>query len=191
MTTHYIDINLLPDPEFSQVHLLGALVSKLHRALVQLRADNIGMSFPAHVVKPFTQRGLGTVLRLHGGLDALQVLMGQDWLKGMRDHVTVTDPAQAPVDSPRRLVLRREFKTNAERLRLRRMKKKGETAEQAAEAIPDSVERRPDLPFVHLRSSSSAQPFCLFVEHREAKAESAGGRFNSYGLSLGATVPWF
>ena len=191
MTTHYIDINLLPDPEFSQVHLLGALVSKLHRALVQLRADNIGMSFPAHVVKPFTQRGLGTVLRLHGGLDALQVLMGQDWLKGMRDHVTVTDPAQAPVDSPRRLVLRRQFKTNAERLRRRRMQRKGETAEQAAEAIPDSVERRPDLPFVHLRSSSTAQPFCLFVEHREVTAESVGGGFNSYGLSLGATVPWF
>lgn len=191
MTTHYIDITLLPDPEFSQVHLLGALVSKLHRALVQLRADNIGMSFPAHVVKPFTQRGLGTVLRLHGGLDALQALMGQEWLKGMRDHVTVTDLAQAPVDSPRRLVLRRQFKTNAERLRRRRMQRKGETAEQAAEAIPDSVERRPDLPFVHLRSSSTAQPFCLFVEHREVKAESAGGGFNSYGLSVGATVPWF
>ena len=191
MTTHYIDITLLPDPEFSQVHLLGALVSKLHRALVQLCADNIGMSFPTHVVKPFTQRGLGTVLRLHGGLDALQALMGQDWLKGMRDHVTVTDPAQAPVDSPRRLVLRRQFKTNAERLRRRRMQRKGETAEQAAEAIPDSVERRPDLPFVHLRSSSTAQPFCLFVEHREVTAESVGGGFNSYGLSLGATVPWF
>ena len=35
MTTHYIDITLLPDPEFSHAHLLGALLSKLHRVLVQ------------------------------------------------------------------------------------------------------------------------------------------------------------
>lgn len=191
MTTHYIDITLLPDPEFSQVHLLGALVSKLHRALVQLRADNIGVSFPAHVLKPLTKRGLGTVLRLHGEAGGLQVLISQDWLKGMRDHVTVAAVAVAPAGSPRRLVLRRQFKTNAERMRRRRMQRKSETAEQAAEAIPDSVERKPDLPFVHLRSSSTAQPFCLFVEHREVKAESAGGGFNSYGLSVGATVPWF
>src|SRR2546427_3064350 len=36
MTSHYIDTTLLPDPEFSHAHLLGALVAKLHRALVQL-----------------------------------------------------------------------------------------------------------------------------------------------------------
>ena len=78
MTTHYIDISLLPDPEFSQVHLLGALVSKLHRALVQLCADNIGVSFPMHVLQPLTKRGLGTVLRLHGEPDGLQALMSED-----------------------------------------------------------------------------------------------------------------
>ncbi len=39
MTTHYINITLLPDPEFSHAHLLGALVAKLHRALVQGDVD--------------------------------------------------------------------------------------------------------------------------------------------------------
>ena len=190
MTTHYIDITLLPDPEFSQVHLLGALFSKLHRALVQLHADNIGVSFPAHVLTPLFKRGLGTVLRLHGEPSALQTLMDMDWLKGMRDHVAIAEAAMAPIGSERRLVVRRQFKTNAERLRRRRMQRKGETAEQAATAIPDSMERRPDLPFVQLRSSSTAQSFCLFVEHRETKDERAGG-FNTYGLSQGASIPWF
>ena len=191
MTTHYIDITLLPDPEFSQVHLLGALYSKLHRALVALRADNIGVSFPAHVHKPIFNRSLGAVLRLHGEAQALRVLMDLDWLKGMRDHVTIAEPALAPVGGTRRLVLRRQFKTNAERLRRRRMQRKGETAEQAATAIPDSMEHRPDLPFVQLRSSSTAQPFCLFVEHRETEGECAGGSFSAYGLSCGASIPWF
>ncbi len=52
MTTHFIDITLRPDPEFSDAHLLGALMSKLHRALVQLRADDIGVSFPDYSLRP-------------------------------------------------------------------------------------------------------------------------------------------
>ncbi len=191
MTTHYINITLLPDPEFSHAHLLGALVAKLHRALVQGRTTDIGVSYPQHVGQPQTKRTLGAVLRLHGTPDALQRLMEQDWLKGMRDHTRVSEQRPAPTDAKHRAVHRRQFKTNAERLRRRRMQRKGETAEQAATAIPDSVERRPHLPFVQLRSSSTGQPFCLFVEHGPVLATPVPGGFNAYGLGQGATIPWF
>ena len=87
MTTHFIDITLLPDPEFSQAQLFGALVAKLHRALVQLRTDDIGISFPGYSLRP---RSLGRVLRVHGGEPALLGLMKHAWLQGMRDHVAVT-----------------------------------------------------------------------------------------------------
>ncbi|PWW46870.1 type I-F CRISPR-associated endoribonuclease Cas6/Csy4 [Melaminivora alkalimesophila] len=191
MTTHYIDITLLPDPEFSHAHLLGALVSKLHRALVQHGAGDIGVSFPHHVNAPRHQRTLGSVLRLHGTAQALAALMEQKWLKGMHDHVQLTPLAAAPSDAPHRLVLRRQFKTSAERLRRRRMQRKGETAEQAAASIPDSVERRPDLPFVQLRSRSTGHPFCLFVAHGPVFEKPLTGRFNAYGLGPLASVPWF
>ena len=72
MTTHYIDITLLPDPEFSHTHLLGALLAKLHRALVQGQTTDIGVSYPQHVVQPLTKRSLGAVLRLHGTPEALR-----------------------------------------------------------------------------------------------------------------------
>ena len=191
MTTHYIDITLLPDPEFSHAHLLGALLSKLHRALVQRKSSDIGVSFPQHVNAPLSQRTLGSVLRLHGPQHALEALMAQDWLRGMRDHVALTPLAAAPPNAPHRLVLRRQFKTNAERLRRRRMARKGETAEQAAAAIPDTVERKPNLPFAQLRSSSTGQPFCLFVEHGALQPGAVAGSFNTYGLSQGGSVPWF
>ncbi|WP_093349092.1 type I-F CRISPR-associated endoribonuclease Cas6/Csy4 [Variovorax sp. PDC80] len=191
MTTHYIDIRLRPDPEFSQVHLLGALVAKLHRALVQLQASDIGVSYPEHVLKPLSKRGLGAQMRLHGTPEALRRLTEMDWLRGMRDHVHVSDMMQAPADAAHRQVLRRQFKTNVDRLRRRRMRRKGETAEQAAMAIPDHVERRPELPYVQARSSSTGQPFCLFVDHGPLQAEARPGEFNTYGLSQGATVPWF
>lgn len=191
MTTHYIDITLLPDPEFSHAHLLGALVAKLHRALVQGQTTDIGVSYPQHVGQPLSRRTLGAVLRLHGTPEALQRLMGQDWLKGMRDHTRVGAVSAAPATAQYRAVIRKQFKTNAERLRRRRMQRKGETAEQAAAAIPDSVERRADLPFVQLRSSSTGQPYCLFVEHGPVVTEPSAGAFNAFGLGQGATVPWF
>ena len=190
MTTHYIDLILLPDPEFSHAHLLGALLSKLHRALVQLKASDIGVSFPQHVNAPLGKRTLGAVLRLHGTPAALQLLMAEPWLKGMRDHVQVSELAAVPAGAQHRLVQRRQFKTNAERLRRRRMQRKGETAEQALAAIPDSMEHKPNLPFAQLRSSSTGQPFCLFVEHGALQPQALGS-FNTYGLGLGATVPWF
>ncbi len=191
MTTHYIDITLLPDPEFSHAHLLGALVAKLHRALVQGQTADIGVSYPKHIGQPLTKRTLGAVLRLHGTLEALQRLMGQDWLKGMRDHTQVGELLPVPANAQHRTVRRRQFKTNVDRLRRRRMQRKGETAEQAAAAIPDTVERRPDLPFVQLRSSSTGQPFCLYVEHGPLLAQGVPGAFNAYGIGNDATVPWF
>ncbi|BCN37304.1 type I-F CRISPR-associated endoribonuclease Cas6/Csy4 [Alicycliphilus denitrificans] len=191
MTTHYIDITLLPDPEFSQAHLLGALVSKLHRALVRHGAGDIGVSFPKHVDAPPSRRTLGTVLRLHGTPAALDQLMTQAWLKGMHDHVQIADTRLVPADAQHRIVRRRQFKTSAERLRRRRMRRKGETAEQASAIIPDSVQREPSLPYAQLRSISTSQPFCLFVEHGALQPTIVGGRFNTYGLSLGATIPWF
>lgn len=191
MTTHYIDLTLRPDPEFSHAHLLGALVAKLHRALVQLRTDAIGVSYPQHVAAPQHQRSLGSVVRLHGTPQALQALMALDWLKGMRDHTEVSTLAPAPVGAAHRQVARRQFKTNADRLRRRRMQRKGETAEQATAHIPDSVERRPNLPHVQLRSSSTAQPFCLFIDHGPLQAQAVAGPFNTYGLSTSATIPWF
>jgi len=191
MTSHYINITLLPDPEFSHAHLLGALVAKLHRALVQSKSTDIGVSYPQHIELPRSQRTLGSVLRLHGAEKALEGLMETDWLKGMRDHTHVSELCSVPEGAQHRTVCRRQFKTSVERLRRRRMQRKGETAEQAAAAIPDSVERRPELPFLQLRSSSTGQPFCLCIEHGPLQAVPAVGTFNSYGLGHEATVPWF
>lgn len=187
MTTHYLDLALLPDPEISEPHLLGALYGRLHIALVEHREDRIGVSFPGYRLAP---RAIGNVLRLHGSADILKRLMEADWLKGVRDHVKSTDIQPVPGGVPFRTVQRRQFQTNVERLRRRRMRRRGETAEEAARAIPDSVADRPDLPYVQMRSRSTGQPFCLFVALGSPAQESVPGPFNSYGLSNTATIPW-
>lgn len=188
MTTHYIDLRVVPDPETGAPQLMGVLFNKLHQVLVQLGTNDIGVSFPQYSLNP---KGLGSVLRLHGAEAALKRLLQQDWLKGMRDHVRMTEVSATPEGVAHCLVMRKQFKTNAVRLRRRRMKRKGETYEQAAKAIPDNVERKPNLPFVVLRSQSSGQTFHLFIDQSLPGKERSEGDFNSYGLSQGATVPSF
>lgn len=186
---HYIDIQLRPDPEFRVDTLMGALFSKLHRALAHREETSIGISFPAHALKP--TRTLGNVLRLHANAAQLQALMAEPWLTGMRDHVTLSEMAPVPDRVEYCIVRRRQFKTNAERLRRRRAMRHGETMEQASEHIPVSVERKVKLPYIALRSQSSGHTFDLFVEHGPPRTKPIDGTFNSYGLSQGATVPWF
>ncbi len=188
MVTHYLDIQIRPDPEFPTGQLMGALFSKLHRALVALEADDIGASFPQHQTKP---RDIGALLRLHASEARLEQLMAHNWLTGMRDHVQLAPVSTTPADAEHRVVRRRQFKTNAERLRRRRMRRHGESAETALEHIPESVEQRVTLPFVQVRSTSTAQRFSLFIEHGPRQAQPGGGAFNRYGLSNKATVPWF
>lgn len=185
---HYLDIQLLPDPEFSAPMLMGALYSKLHRALVADKTHAIGVSFPGYQRKP---KNLGDILRLHGNLSALTQLQATDWLKGMRDHTALTAIQPVPNTARHLVVKRRQFKTNAERLRRRRMMRKNETYEQALLAIPKSVEQKPDLPFLTVRSASTEQTFCLFIEQGAPQDQATVGEFNCYGLSQGATVPSF
>ena len=188
MTTHFLDLTLRDDPHIAAPHLLGALCDHLHLALVQQQRSDIGISFPGYALRP---RTLGTTLRLHGSETGLQALQTTEWLRGMRDHVCASPIGKAPAEAVHRTVQRRQFKTSAERLRRRRMRRKGETIEQATTAIPSSMERKPNLPYLQLHSHSSRQPFCLFIVLGETQVRASAGTFNTYGLSTTATVPWF
>lgn len=188
MTTHYVDLKVMPDPETSPARLLGALYDHLHLALVRQHRDNIGISFPGYSLSP---RTLGTTLRLHGSEAELQQLLSSDWLKGMRDHVRTSTTAEAPAGAPHRTVQRKQYKTSAERLRRRRMRRKGETEEQAKAAIPTSMERRPNLPYLHLHSRSTRHAFCLFIALGPLQPTATPGTFNSHGLGNPSTIPWF
>lgn len=188
MTTHYIDFRVVPDPETGAPQLMGALFDNLHRALVQIEASDIGVSFPHYSRNP---RMIGNTLRVHGTEAALNRLQQQDWLKGVRDHVRPTAITAIPENTAHCTVNRQQFKTSAERLRRRRMKRKGETYQQAAAVIPNTIERKPHLPFLVLRSQSSGQAFHLFIDQSPPGDTQRTGEFNRYGLSQEATVPCF
>lgn len=186
---HYQDIKILPDPEFPPSTLMNALFAKLHRILVQLKSNAIGISFPGADEK---RRALGCVLRLHGTESGLQNLQAQNWLTGMRDHVNLAEIRPVPSNVQHCRVKRAQAKSSAERLRRRHCKRhEGVTESDALGLIPNSVEKRLELPFLQLKSESTGQRFRLFIEHQTPQAQPVTGEFNSYGLSGKATVPWF
>lgn len=185
---HYLDIRLLPDPEFPAPLLMSALFAKLHRALVDYGERNIGVSFPEVVQSKQT---LGQRLRLHGTSSSLDRLMAANWMQGMRDHVTVTPMQPIPAGVQHRVVRRVQAKSNPERLRRRLMVRKSIDAESARAAIPDDAARTLELPYVELASRSTEQRFRLFIEHLEPVPTPREGTYGSYGLSTSATIPWF
>lgn len=183
---HYLEIRLLPDPEFPPNVLMNALFSKLHRALALHGHGNIGVSFP-----DTGKTGLGSRLRLHGSAVTLHEFMAQDWLPGMRDHTLLGDIAPVPPAATQRVVRRVQAKSNPERLRRRQISRKGMSEEQAREVIPDHAVERLNLPFLVLNSRTTGQQFRLFVEHMPERGLPIAGKFSAYGLSATATIPWF
>lgn len=186
MLTHYLDIHVQPDPEFPASQLLPALYAKLHRALVELRSDDLAVCFPG-----YCNKGLGQALRILGTADRLRQLMALPWLSGMRDHIQVSYPVAVPANANHRQLSRVQPKSSPERLRRRQMKRHGLTAEQARERIPDSAAESLRLPFLPVRSASTSQSFMLFLRLGPVCPDPVAGRFNAYGLSTNATVPWF
>ncbi len=185
---HYLEIRLLPDPEFVPTVLMNALFAKLHRALVDLDANTIGASFPDVQIKP---PGLGERMRLHGTDDDLQRLMALNWMTGMRDHTSTSIITPIPANISYRVVRRVQAKSNPERLRRRLIKRKQMDKEAAQRAIPNDAVERLDLPFLTVKSHSSGHRFRLFIDHQPIVSQSANGKFSHYGLSPTATIPWF
>ncbi|WP_386069559.1 type I-F CRISPR-associated endoribonuclease Cas6/Csy4 [Tahibacter sp. UC22_41] len=186
---HYVDIRLRPDPEIAPHQLLSAVYARLHRGLVQLASQDIGVSFPDYDLRKPT---LGACLRLHGTQASLQRLLGTPWLSGAKDYVSVTPIAPVPESAGHRRIARVQAKSNPARLRRRAMRRHGIDADAALRQIPDSAAEQLKLPFVVIGSRSTGQPsFPLFIRQEPVQREATSGTFNSYGLSQHATVPWF
>lgn len=182
----YLELQLLPDPEFPPAMLMNALFAKLHRALVSHGEGRIGISFP-----DVSTGQLGQRLRLHGQAGELEKLMACNWLQGMRDHLAAFAIRPVPDGAKHRIVRRVQAQSNPERLRRRLIRRKGIGEEEARAAIPDSAAQTLALPSLQVTSQSTQQQFRLFIEHLPVQAESSPGHFTSYGLSNEASIPWF
>lgn len=181
----YLEIQVLPDPEFGQDMLMAALMAKLHRALGARGKGDIGVSFPAHSVKP------GDRLRLHGAAEALRELESMAWRKGLKDYCTATGIAAVPGQVQWRTVSRAQVKSSPRRLLRRSVRKGWITGEEAENRLVAIRPQTLSLPYLQMKSLSSQHYFRLFICHGKLVDTPVSGIFSSYGLSATATIPWF
>jgi CRISPR-associated endonuclease Csy4 len=180
----YIDIKLLPDPEFDEQPLMNALFSKLHRAIGASAPGKLGVSFPAH------GKRLGNHLRIHGALADITKLIEQTWLQGMKDYCQISEVCNVPANVKYRAVKRVQAKS-AHNKRERSIRKGWLTPEEALERIPESQQKKLTQPYIQMKSLSNGNPMRVYIEHGPILDNHIDGEFNAYGLSNQATIPWF
>ena len=184
----FVDLDIRSDPEFPAHVLLSELYKKLHRTLVISQRTDIAISFPQYASRP---PSLGTRFRLLAAQPDLEALMNTNWLGGMRDFASHGALGRVPEHAVARTLRRVQAKSNPARLRRRLMRRHDVTVEQAQVRIPDSAAEFVSLPFVQLSSGSTGQPFRLFLKLGPPQSSHTTGKFNAFGLSLDATIPWF
>ncbi len=191
----YLDITLLPDAEASIGFLWHKVYQQIHIALAENKtakgSSAIAVSFPEYGNKKYP---LGAKLRLLGKTkEALNNLDAPKWLNRLTDYSHVTSIKEVPLSVDKFVCFkRRQFNTNIERLARRRVKRKGETLEQALKYYEGFEDTESTLPFINMKSLTEAKNFRLFIK-QELTSAAVSGEFNCYGLSGSdeATIPWF
>ncbi|MDC7692542.1 type I-F CRISPR-associated endoribonuclease Cas6/Csy4 [Vogesella indigofera] len=189
--SHYFDIRLLPDDDYSEEVLRNTLYGKLHKTLKKLEMQTVGVSFPQYgLVEDGAQDRpeFGLVVRVHGSAEDLARLNGSGWLKGFTINAMVGAILPVPPATGWVRVIRKQVKTSVDRLRRRRMTRHGLSEEEVLLQLPEPAKLAPDLPFIMLYSGSTEQHYPIYIQQVAVDAP-AEGAFNTFGLSKVATLP--
>lgn len=179
----FVDLRMVPHDEMLIHELMADTFTKFHLALVTSRRE-VAITFPQYQA---TNRSLGNILRIIGSTDDIAWFAEGSWLGGMRERVRLSMPANVPEASQHRTLRRVQVKSGMERWARRYAKRHGVSVEAAATRFhPDTT----PLPYLHVGSRSTKQRFRLFLKLGPV-VQPEIGRFNAYGLSQTATVPWF
>jgi CRISPR-associated endonuclease Csy4 len=181
---HYLDILILPDPEFSATILMNSLYTKLHKALYDNKSTSIGVSFPRYHVS------LGNVLRIHGTISDLNKLMQQNWIGGMCGYCTISEIMQVPPSSRFRTVSRKQ--PTMSQSKLNRLIKRGSISVDEIDKYKAKMQGNTLAgPYLELASGSNKHKHRRYIAFGELQDNPAPGEFDQFGLSKTATIPWF
>ena len=194
---YYQEITLIEQEEIATYFIWSKLYAQFHLALVEVKnhndKSNIGVSFPEYRFNEEKGIGfLGTKLRLFANSDnELHNLNINSWLARLSDYLHITSIREVPTHkiTGHATFSRKQVKTNADRLARHRVKRGDIDFDEAVKRYQNVVTMS-NLPFIQLKSLTNQHPFRLFIQ-KENKIDAENGGFNSYGLSVDATVPDF
>lgn len=180
----YIELCLKPDFELREAELSSKVFTKFHKALVELKTNQIGISFPQVNLK------LGRVFRIHGDECLLNDLQGLEWLGRLSGYCQQTDILPVPENTEYRIISER--KSNLSNAKLRRLIARGSIDKEGEKRYKiKMLSQGFDNPYLDLYSSSTGQVRRKFFAFSDLKGKPSYGAFDSYGLSKNASIPWF
>ncbi|KAA1260529.1 CRISPR-associated endonuclease Cas6/Csy4 [Rubripirellula obstinata] len=211
-TYYYQEVTCLPDHEISIGFVLGKVMDEIHLALVESAAGTqdcrIGLSFPEYreasqedVMTDASQKTthdelqgppIGSKIRVFARSDDdLLQLNLSNRLSRLLDYVHLTSVRKLERKINRYAVYKRcQTKSSRDRLIRRQMKRKGLDQATAQAEYATFKPRYSQLPYVNMRSHSTAQRFRLYIERSMAEA-GEDWCFSTYGLSGTTAVPEF
>jgi len=164
--------------------LLNKAYTKLHKALFELQADDIGVSFPEYRIK------LGQILRIHSTEPRLTQLQQLNWLGGLSGYCKVSAIQAIPSKVMYRTVSR--VQTTMTSAKLQRLIKRGTIAENDIKQYKAKMfQQGLDNPYLEIESASNGHLHRRYLEFGALTETPIPSRFNQFGLSKIATIPWF
>jgi CRISPR-associated endonuclease Csy4 len=200
--THYIDIKITPDVDISLGFIRNKLYQKLHKTLFDLKATDIGMSFPN--AKPCKNSTpdilLGDILRLHSSQQSLEHLQNQNWLGGLSGYCQINDILPIPKNIKGHQTISRIRSTMSEsnlrnRIDYKQQQKELTSDEDIKQYIQqyrkEMFKRSLTNPYLELTSTSTQQRYRIYLQFSDITQHQVTGEFNAFGLSKIATIPLF
>ncbi len=163
---------------------MDSLYAKFHKALCDLNSTDIGVSFPAY------QKTLGDQLRIHGTQTALTQLQDKNWVGGMSGYCQVSAIQPVPDNVQYRTVSR--VQANMSQAKLNRLIKRGSiTEEEVKQYRAKMFTQGLENPYIELISGSNKHKHRRYIKFSDLTSQPITGKFDLFGLSKIATVPWF
>lgn len=190
----YQDIKILPDAEIRENKLLNMVFTKLHKAIFEFKARDVGVSFPQVKTK------LGCVLRIHSNKNRLDDLQAKNWLGGLSGYCQVSEilPVSEKVKGHQTLSRIRQTMSDAKlKQRLIYQKQQGVLDTKEKEKAYEKQYKDKmfatglDNPYLELQSTSTNNKYRLYIKFGDLQKTAVAGEFNRFGLSKIATVPIF
>jgi len=185
---YYLDLEILPNAEMGKNIVMNVIGSRLHQFLVVEKGVELGTSFPDYSKNP---RTLGKRMRLHGTSQSLDRVAQSEWLELLGDYVHVKDVQQKPKSCKYVDVRRVQAKSSVLRLARRYARRHGVSLDEALALYKNVSDKKLSYPFLSLNSNSTGQRFNLFIKQSQPHSIARAGKFNSFGLSKTASLPWF
>jgi CRISPR-associated endonuclease Csy4 len=198
---YYLDITLLPDAEANLGFLWQKVFQQVHIALADNKiGDNesaVALSIVNYGDKDFP---LGNQLRLLANTEGeLQKLDIHRWLNRLSDYCHIKPIKPVPTDVSQYACFKRKPVKSIEKKAQRRSEHLNKPYDEVLTYLRrEGRSNECKLPFINVESQQTKKRsgpgestyFLLFIE-RSIVDKSVDGKFDCYGLSKAATVPWF